>query len=123
MEEDEGARRGLLLASISESASRSIPIPALKLPAFKLALPGTSPRAASASGKPTLHQQRSPRGPSPKQLAHAGAELVVVMGAGLIAAVSQVLAKARPGARSGSHVPFHQSFKLPWSGRNTEAKR
>lgn len=122
---EEGARRSLLVASISESASRSLQLPPLRLPHFKLALPGASPRAGAAGGKPAL-QQRSPRGPSPKQLAHAGAELVAVMGAGLIAAVSQAaqrMARPRPGARSSSPVPFHQSFKMPWRSHSNAATR
>jgi hypothetical protein len=119
----------LLLASISDSTTREggLQLPSLQLPRFKLGKLGARSAAtgASSNGK-SWARHGSPRGPSPQQLAHAGAELqkvLALVGGVVIAGVSQAaqrMSRARVGA---GPLPFHQSFKLPWTNHTTAARR
>ena len=114
--------RGLLLASISESASKQGPLALAALGQLPGQLGQALSHLAKQSREPAKHL-RSHRIAAP-DLARAGAELerwTAVAGGMLLASVTQVaqrVAAARAAAhRNGTGVPLHRSFKMPWGTR------
>ena len=112
-------RRGLLLASVSQSvASKASQAPPLALPSALL--PQQLKKAISRLPKP----QKQPGGgsgsaPGP-DLRRAGAEIqraAAVFAGVLIAGVAQVarqVAAARHGGAGGRQGGLQESFRLPW---------
>lgn len=119
---EEPRRASLLVASISERVNRGS-----QAPAFKLSLPGLSPRSPSENTPRTPGTTpRKHRGPTPADLGHAGAEVVrfaAVMGGVLLAGISKAAHHLTQHAKRPVELPFYQSFSFPWAHRGKVTQR